>query len=143
MYSKNVRKTSEEESKKRTCIFIKNPTLAQFFFCFCKSSTTWFLRKWNIDSGLFQTINVLKKISELLQMAPLTILNILLTVKVSYFLFLTYLKSSRSATTWKENLPYINYFLCSSFSPTSPAIRMPKWVHVWQQLDNEVSTWFP
>ena len=31
----------------------------------------------------------------------------------------------------------------SSFSSTSPAIGMPKLVHVWPQLDNEVSTWFP
>ena len=27
----------------------------------------------------------------------------------------------------------------SSFSSTSPAIRIPKWVLVWTQLDNDVS----
>ena len=30
-------------------------------------------------------------------------MNFLLTVKVSYFLFFTYVKSSRSTMTWKEN----------------------------------------
>ena len=94
-------------------------------------------------NGLFQTINGLKKISELLQMATLTILNFLSTIKVSCFLFFTYVKSSRSTMTWKENLPHINKFFSSSFPFISPAIRMPKWVHVWSQLDNEVSTWFP
>ena len=38
-------------------------------------------------NGLFQTMNELKKISELLQTAPLTILNFLLTIKISYFSF--------------------------------------------------------
>ena len=67
------------------------------------------------------------------------ILKFLLTVKISYLLFFTYVKSSRSTITWKENLPNINKIFSSSFSSTSPAIRMPK----WQQLDNEVFTWFP
>ena len=34
-------------------------------------------------------------------------------------------------------------FFSSFFSSTSLTIRMPKPVHVWPQLDNEVSTWFP
>ena len=41
-------------------------------------------------------------------------MNFLWTIKFSYFLFYTYMKSSRSATTWKENLPHINK--CFSFS---------------------------
>ena len=76
-------------------------------------------------NGLFQTINGLKRLlSRLLQTAPLTILNFLLTIKVSYFLFFTYVKNLRSTMTRKENLPYINKFFSSSFSSTSPAIRM-------------------
>ena len=70
-------------------------------------------------------------------------MNFLLTIKVSYFLFFTYVKSSRSTVTWKENLPHMNKFFSFSFFSTSPAMRMPKSVHVWRQLDNEVSTWFP
>ena len=58
-------------------------------------------------------------------MSPLTILNFLLTIKVSYFLFFTYVRSSRSTTTWKENLPQINKFFSFSFLSTSPAIRVP------------------
>ena len=76
-------------------------------------------------------------------MAPLTILNFLLTIKINYFLFFSYVKSSRSTMTWKENLSHINNFFSSHFSSTSRAIKMPKWVHVWWQLDDDVSTWFP
>ena len=43
----------------------------------------------------------------------------------------------------KENLLHINMFFSSSFSSTSPATGMPKWSHVWPQLDNDRSTWFP
>ena len=50
-------------------------------------------------------------------------------------------KSSRSTMTWKENLPHINKYFSFSFISTSPAIRMSKWVHVWRQHDNKVSTW--
>ena len=73
----------------------------------------------------------IKEVSELLQTVLLTILNFLLTIKVSYFLFFTYVKSSRTTITWTENLPHINKFFSSSFSFASPAIRMPKWVYVW------------
>ena len=73
-------------------------------------------------------------------MAPLTNLNFLLTIKISYFLFFLYVKISQSIMTWKENSAHINKFFSSSFSSTSLAIRMPKWVHLWQQFDNEVST---
>ena len=38
--------------------------------------------------------------------------------------------------TWKENLPHINKYFSFSFFSTSPAIRMPKWVHMWGQRDN-------
>ena len=79
-------------------------------------------------------------ISKILQTAPSTILNFLLTIKVSYFLFYTYVKSWRSTMARKENLPHINTYFRFSFPSTSLAIRMPKWVHAWQQLDNEVST---
>ena len=70
----------------------------------------------------------IKKISELLQKVPLTILKFLF-IKIILFLFFMY-------------LPNINKFFSSSFSSSSPAIRMPKWVHVWPQRDNEVPTWF-
>ena len=39
----------------------------------------------------------------------------MLTIKVSYFLFYTYVKSSRSTMTWKENLPHMNKFFSFSF----------------------------
>ena len=42
-------------------------------------------------------------------------MNFLWTIKFSYFLFYTYMKSSRSATTWKENLPHINKYFSFSF----------------------------
>ena len=71
----------------------------------------------------------IKKISELLQKVRLTILKFLF-IKIILFLFFIY-------------LPNINKFYCSSFSSSSPAIRMPKGVHVWPQHDNEVPTWFP
>ena len=60
-----------------------------------------------------------------LQTAPLTILDLLLIIKCSYFLFFTYVKCSRSTIAWTENLPHINKFFRSSFSFTSPAARMP------------------
>ena len=61
-------------------------------FCLCKS-TTWFLRKREIDSKWVIPNNEwIKKISKLLQTAPLTILNFLLTIKISYFSF---------SRTWK------------------------------------------
>ena len=94
--------------------------------------------KWVIPKNQW-----IKKISELLRTTPLTILNFLVTIKVGYFLFFTYVKSLRSTITWKENLPHINKFLCSLFSSACAAIRILKWVQVWQQLDNEVTTWFP
>ena len=82
MYSKNVWKIPEEESKKRTCIFTLKLTLGQFLFCLCKS-TTWFLRKRKIDSKWVIPNNQwINKISELLQTTPSTILNFLLTIKV-------------------------------------------------------------
>ena len=74
---------------------------------------------------------------------PLNNLELLLTIRVSYFLFFTYLKSSRITITWTENLPHINKFFSSSFSFASPAIRIPKLVYVWQQLDSKVYVWFP
>ena len=70
-------------------------------------------------------------------------MNFLLNVKISYFLFFTYLKISQSTMSWKKNSPHIKKFFISSFSSTSPAIRMLKWVNVWLQFDNKVSTWFP
>ena len=76
-------------------------------------------------------------------MVPWTILNFLLTIKINFFLFFTYVKSSRSPLTWEENLPQTDTFFSFSFLSTSPAIRITKWVHVWRQLDNEASTWFP
>ena len=39
----------------------------------------------------------------------------MLTIKVSYFLFFKYVKSSRSTMTWKENLPQINKFFSFPF----------------------------
>ena len=93
-------------------------------------------------NGLFQTINELKKYWVNWN-GSINNLELLLTFKASYFLFFTCVKILRSTMTWKENLPHINKFFSSSFPCTSPAIRMPKWVYVWWQLDNEVFTWFP
>ena len=44
---------------------------------------------------------------------------------------------------WRERRIYHTLTSISVFSflSTSPVIRMPKWVHVCRQLDNEVSTW--
>ena len=42
-------------------------------------------------------------------------MHFLLTIKVSYFLFFTYVKSSRFTMTWKENLPHINKFFSFSY----------------------------
>ena len=50
------------------------------------------VRGTSTPDGLFQTIKSTEKISELLQTAALTILNFLLTIKVSYFLFFMYVK---------------------------------------------------
>ena len=61
-------------------------------------------------------------------------MNFLLTIQVSYFLFFTYVKSSRSTMTWKENLPQINNFSSFSFLSASPDIRMPKRVHPSKHL---------
>ena len=93
-------------------------------------------------NGLFQTINGLKKYWVNWN-GSINNLELLLTFKASYFLFFTCVKILRSTMTWKENLPDINKFFGSSFSSTSPAIRMPKCVHVWPQPGNEVFTWFP
>ena len=87
-------------------------------FCLWKS-TTWFIRKRNIDCKcVVPNMYWAKKISELLQTALLTLTSyialfknwkfwILLTIKVSYFLFFTYMKISLSTITWKENLPHL------------------------------------
>ena len=93
-------------------------------------------------NGLFQTINGLKKYWVNWN-GSINNLELLLTFKASYFLFFTCVKILRSTMTWKENLPHINKFFSSPFSSTSAVIRMPKWVHMWPQVDNEVSTWFP
>ena len=43
-------------------------------------------------------------------------MSFLLTIKVSYFLFFTYVKGSRSTMTWKGNVPHMNkFFNCSFF----------------------------
>ena len=130
MYSKTVRKTPKK---------FHSGTILSFFLC---KSTTFFLQKPNIDSEWVIPNNEwIKKISELLQMTPLTILKFLLTIKISYFSFSRMWKFC-DIMTWKGNSPHMNKFSSSCFSATSPAIRMPSWVHDWPQLDNEVSTRF-
>ena len=130
MYSKTVWKTPEEESKQRICIFTSNLTLGQFSVSASANQLSDFSISGALTrNGLLTTL--------------LTILNFLVTVKISYFSFFTYVKISRFTITWMENSPHINKFFSFPFSSTSPVIRMPKWVHVWTQLDNEVSTWFP
>ena len=42
-------------------------------------------------------------------------MDFLLTIKVSYFLFYTYVKGSRSTMAWKENLLHINKYFSFSF----------------------------
>ena len=134
----------KKKIRKGPASYLKSHSDGTILSFYLRKSITWFLRKRGIDSKWVIPNNKwIKKISELLHTAPLTILNFLLTIKASYFLFFTYVKSSRSTMTWKENLPQINKFFSFSFLSTSPGIRMPKWVHVWRQLDNEVSTWFP
>ena len=89
------------------------------------------------QNGLFQTINGLKR---LVSYSKLSINNIelLLTIKISYFLFFTYVKISQSTMTKGEFKELINK--SSLIRPTLTAIRMPKWIHVWPKLHNEVST---
>ena len=67
-------------------------------------------------------------------------MNFLLTIKIGYFSFFTYVKISWSPWHIKGEF---NTFFSSFFSSTFPDIRMPKSVHVWPQLDNEDSTLFP
>ena len=122
------KKYLQKKGKKGPASLLKNLTLGQFCFDLWKW-ITWFHHKQSIDSKWVIPNNWwIKKISELLQTVPLPILNFLLTIKVSYFLFYTYVKSLRSTMTWKENLPQSKRFFSLSFLSTSPAIRMPKWV---------------
>ena len=138
-----MRKTSEKKVRKVPASLLKISSLGSSVSVCADESPGFSVSGASTLNGLFQTIIGLKKISELLLTALLTILNFLLTIKFSYFLFFTYVKSSRSTMTWKKNLPQINKFFSFSFPSTSPGIRMLKWVHVWRQLDNEISTWFP
>ena len=59
------------------------------------------------------------------------ILNFLLTIKFSFFLYFSYV-----TIKWKKNLPYLNKFFSPFLSSSSPAIEMSKSVQVWPELDN-------
>ena len=60
-------------------------------------------------------------------------------MKISYFLFFSYVTILQSTITWKENLPHFSKSFILSFLP----LPLPTLVHVGPQHDNEVSTWFP
>ena len=57
----NVRKLSEKESKKRTCIFTYNPTLEQFSIS-ANQSPGFFVSGSSTPIGLFHAINGLKRL---------------------------------------------------------------------------------
>ena len=94
-----MRKTSEKKVRKVPASLLKISSLGSSV-CVCADESPGFsVSGASTLNGLFQTIIGLKKISELLLTALLTILNFLLTIKFSYFLFFTYVKSWRSAMT--------------------------------------------
>ena len=91
--------------------------MGQFCYCLCKS-TTWFLRKRDIESKWIIPNNEwIKKFSELLQTAPLRILNFLLTIKISYFSFSCMWKLRD--LTWHERRihPILTSFSVLAFLP--------------------------
>ena len=86
MYSKNVRKTSKEESKKGPASLLKISLWGSSVSTCANEQPGFCISVATTPNGLFQTINGLKKFSQLLQTAPLTILNFSLTFKVKLFL---------------------------------------------------------
>ena len=101
-YSKNVRKTPEERNfNKWACIlYIKFHSGTVSNFCLCKS-TTRFLRKRNIDfkqsmGWKDKWVTSIGSFNVTWCIVPSKILNFLLTIKISYFLFFRYVKISRS-----------------------------------------------
>ena len=94
-----------------------------FSFCLCES-TTWFLHKWNIDSKWVIPNGFINYNIYWLFNLKIKKLKLLLPIKIRYFLFCRCVK----------NLAYCNKFFSSSLLSTSPAIGMPKSVHVWPHL---------
>ena len=66
---------------------------------YANQPTSFFVSGKSTPNGLFQTMNELKRLVCLLQTAPLTILNFLLTIKIYYFSFFACVKTSRSNMT--------------------------------------------
>ena len=90
-------------------------TILSFWLC---KSTTWFLRKREIDSKWVIPNNEwIKKISKLLQTAPLTIFNFLLTMKVSYFSFLRMWKFHDPIWHERRIHPILTSFSVLAFLP--------------------------
>ena len=113
---------------------------------------TWFLSMQNIDSKwVIPNKEWVKKINGLLQMAPLTITWCIVPFKNRKswaFCYLLKLAISYFSDMWtfrdlplhkRRIYPTLTNFSVLTFLP----IQIPKSVHVWPQLDNEVSTWFP
>ena len=142
MNSKNVRKTPEEESIRKGPASLLKISLWEFSVSACANQPpSYSVSGTSTPNGLSQTINGLKRLVSLLQTAPSTFLNFLLTFFLLRRSLIIHVR--KNFAIYHDINGEFNKFFSSSFSSTYPAIRMPKWVHVWPQLDNEVSTWFP
>ena len=82
MYSQNVRKLLKKKVRKGPAFLLEISLWGSSVTACANQPPGFSLSGTSIPNELFQTIN---KISELLQAAPSTILNFLLTIKVSYF----------------------------------------------------------
>ena len=117
-----MRKTPEEESIRKGPASLLKISLWEFSVSACANQPpSYSVSGTSTPNGLSQTINGLKRLVSLLQTAPSTFLNFLLTfffIKMSYLLLFTYVKISRSTMTLTENL--------TSFSvlPFLPLIRL-------------------
>ena len=105
MWKKHLKK---KHFKKRICIFTEKFSLGQFSVPACANQPPGFsVRGTSTPNGLFQTIKILmgytKRLHQLkhgiLFHLNSKILNFLLTIEMSYFLFFRYMKISQSTIT--------------------------------------------
>ena len=121
-----------------------------FSFCLCRPG--FFLSRTSTPNGLNPNNWWVKRINGLLQMNPLTVTwctvpfknrkswTFCLLLKLAIFYF-SYMRKLRHLPLHKRRI----YRTLTNFSglPFLLLLPMAKSVHVWPQLDNEVSTWFP
>ena len=138
----------EKEIKKIICVFTQKFTLGQCSVPAWGNQPPGFsIRGTSTLNGLFQTIKILMSYTKRLHQLKHGVLFHLKLKSLELFNYYLLLVISDSSSIWKfRNLPLHKrrtYLTLTSFSILPFfSLPMPKSVHVWPQLDNEVSTWF-